>query len=215
VNDNGIGMHKDVQAKIFEPFFTTKKPGEGTGLGLAIVYGVVKQTGGWITTRSELGAGTTVDIYFPEAQKQNTVVESSSKTRTSHPSAASGTETILLVEDQEGIRELVAEFLEKKGYTVLVAADGRQALQMAEEHKHSIHLLLTDVVMPNLGGRELAQRLAPARPQMKVLFISGYPDHSTWSSELIDDFDSAAVLQKPFLLDTLVRKMRGLLDEGS
>jgi two-component system, cell cycle sensor histidine kinase and response regulator CckA len=216
VNDNGTGMHKDVQAKIFEPFFTTKKPGEGTGLGLAIVYGVVKQTGGWITTRSELGAGTTVDIYFPEAQKQN-AVESASRAEISHAPAAGearGNETILLVEDQEGIRELVCEFLQGKGYTVLVAADGYQALQIADECRGAIHLLLTDVVMPNLGGRELALRLAPARPQMKVMFMSGYPDHSTWSHGLVDDFQSAAVLQKPFLLDTLAGKVRGLLDDG-
>jgi two-component system, cell cycle sensor histidine kinase and response regulator CckA len=215
VNDTGKGMHKEVQAKIFEPFFTTKKPGEGTGLGLAIVYGVVKQTGGWITTRSELGAGTTVDIYFPEAQRQNAVTESASKANTTREPAANGTETILLVEDQEGIRELVSEFLQGKGYTVLIAADGHQALEMAAEHKDTIHLLLTDVAMPNIGGRELALRLTPSRPQMRVMFMSGYPDHSTWSSGLTDDFDSAAVLQKPFLLDTLARKVRGLLDDGS
>ncbi|MGA7632993.1 MAG: ATP-binding protein, partial [Terriglobales bacterium] len=214
VNDNGTGMGKEVQAKIFEPFFTTKKPGEGTGLGLAIVYGVVKQTGGWITTRSELGRGTGVDIYLPEGQKQNAVVERGSRVKTTRASAASGTETILLVEDQEEIRELAAEFLQNKGYTVLVAADGHQALQIADEHKQAIHLLLTDVVMPNLGGRELALQFAQSRPQMKVLFMSGYPDHSTWNDELGDDCDSTMVLQKPFLLDTLARKIRGLLDEA-
>jgi two-component system cell cycle sensor histidine kinase/response regulator CckA len=214
VNDNGTGMGKEVQAKIFEPFFSTKKPGEGTGLGLAIVYGVVKQTGGWITTRSELGRGTSVDIYLPEGQKQNAVVERGSRIKTTLSSAASGTETILLVEDQEEIRELAAEFLRNKGYTVLVAADGHQALQMADGHKRAIHLLLTDVVMPNVGGRELALQLAQSRPQMKVLFMSGYPDHSTWNSELGDGCDSTMVLQKPFLLDTLARKIRGLLDEA-
>jgi PAS domain S-box-containing protein len=214
VNDNGTGMGKEVQAKIFEPFFTTKKPGEGTGLGLAIVYGVVKQTGGWITTRSEVGRGTSVDIYLPEGQKQNAVVERGSRIKTTLSSAASGTETVLLVEDQEEIRELAAEFLRNKGYTVLVAADGHQALQMADEHKRAIHLLLTDVVMPNVGGRELALQLAQSRPQMKVLFMSGYPDHSPWNSELGDGCDSTMVLQKPFLLDTLARKIRGLLDEA-
>jgi two-component system cell cycle sensor histidine kinase/response regulator CckA len=214
VNDNGTGMGKEVQAKIFEPFFTTKKPGEGTGLGLAIVYGVVKQTGGWITTRSELGRGTSVDIYLPEGQKQNAVVERGSRVKTTRASAASGSETILLVEDQEEIRELAAEFLQNKGYTVLVAADGHQALQIADEHKQAIHLLLTDVVMPNLGGRDLALQFAQSRPQMKVLFMSGYPDHSTWNNELGDDCDSTMVLQKPFLLDTLARKIRGLLDEA-
>jgi DNA-binding NtrC family response regulator len=114
------------------------------------------------------------------------------------------------VEDQDGIRDLVGEFLQKSGYRVLSAADGNEALQMAEEQKGPIDLLLTDVVMPNLGGRELALRLTEPRPQMKVLFMSGYPDHGTWSSELVDD--SASVLQKPFALETLARKVRVLLD---
>jgi PAS domain S-box-containing protein len=212
VSDDGTGMRKDVQAKIFEPFFTTKKPGEGTGLGLAIVYGVVKQTGGWISTRSELGAGTTVDIYLPETQTR-VEAEDAFRIRVSGASAASGTETILLVEDQEGIRELAAEFLQNRGYTVLVAADGYQALQIADACKDAIHLLLTDVVMPNVGGRELAVRLAQARPQMKVMFMSGYPDRSAVEGGVGADFESIAVLQKPFLLDTLASKIRGLLDE--
>ena len=211
VSDTGVGMHSEVQARIFEPFFTTKKPGQGTGLGLAIVYGVVKQTGGWITARSEVGNGTTFDIYFPQAQLDEAAPEPVSKTKTSPASAARGTETVLLVEDQDGIRDLVREFLEKNGYSVLHAADGNEALQIADEYKHTIHLLLTDVVMPNMGGRELAHRLTQPRPQMKVLFMSGYPDHATWSSELVDN--SAAVLQKPFPLDTLARKIRTLLDD--
>jgi PAS domain S-box-containing protein len=219
VSDTGVGMRSEIQAHIFEPFFTTKKPGEGTGLGLAIVYGVIKQTGGWITANSELGKGTTFDIYFPQALDEEAKSASKSISRdepdckrgVSAASAARGTETILLVEDQDEIRDLVREFLQKNGYTVLHAADGTEALQMANEYKHPIHLLLTDVVMPNLGGRELAHRLTQPRPQMKVLFMSGYPDHATWSSELVDD--TAAVLQKPFPLDTLVRKIRSLFDE--
>ncbi len=211
VADTGIGMHGEIQARIFEPFFTTKKPGQGTGLGLAIVYGVVKQTGGWITARSEVGNGTTFDIYFPQAQMERGEPESASKTKASLAASAGGTETVLLVEDQDGIRELVCEFLRKNGYSVLHAADGNEALQIAGEHNQTIHLLLTDVVMPNMGGRELAHRLSQPRPQMKVLFMSGYPDHATWSSELVDN--SAAVLQKPFPLDTLARKIRTLLDE--
>ncbi len=220
VSDSGVGMHRDVQTKMFEPFFTTKKPGQGTGLGLAIVYGVVKQTGGWITARSQVGQGTVFDIYFPqvraEAQVQVEVAtmlaapEPLSKIKTP-AAAARGTETVLLVEDQDGIRDLVREFLEKKGYTVLHAGDGSEALQMTREYKNSIHLLLTDVVMPNVGGQELAKRLTQVRPHMKVLFMSGYPDHGTWSSELVDA--SAEVLQKPFPLDTLNRKIRSLLDE--
>ncbi len=213
VGDSGVGMHREVQAKIFEPFFTTKKPGKGTGLGLAIVYGVVKQTGGWITAHSELGRGTTFDIYFPQAGDVigDTKSEPVSKAKRLTASAACGTETILLVEDQDGIRDLVGEFLQNNGYSVLLAADGNEALQLADEHTDPIHLLLTDVVMPNLGGRELAERLTQSRAQMKVLFMSGYPDHATWSSELVND--SAAVLQKPFPLDTLARKIRSLLDD--
>ena len=219
VSDTGIGMCSEIQAHIFEPFFTTKKPGKGTGLGLAIVYGVVKQTGGWITVNSEPGNGATFDIYFPQVREEETKSQSRSnpnnepvsKIKTSPAPAARGNETILLVEDQDGIRDLVREFLQKKGYTVLHAVDGNEALQIADEYKHPIHLLLTDVVMPNLGGRELARRLNQPRPQMKVLFMSGYPDHATWSSELVDD--TAAVLQKPFPFDTLASKIRTLLDD--
>src|SRR5271155_185111 len=209
ISDTGVGMHSEVQARIFEPFFTTKNPGKGTGLGLAIVYGVVKQTGGWITARSEVGSGTSFEIYFPEAQVEEMQAETGSKTAASPAPAAGGTETVLVVEDQDGIRELVREFLEKNGYSVLHACDGNEALQVAKEHKHPIHLLLTDIVMPNMGGRELAHRLTTPRPDMKVLFMSGYPDHATSTSEVVDN--SAVVLQKPFPLDTLARKIRSLL----
>lgn len=210
VSDTGIGMSSDVKAKIFEPFFTTKEPGKGTGLGLAIVYGVVKQTGGWISANSEIGNGTAFDIYFPQVHVEDALEEPAFKSEISPAFAARGTETILLVEDQDGIRDLVREFLQKNSYTVLHAVDGNEALQIADKYKHPIHLLLTDVVMPNVGGRELAQRLTQPRPKMKVLFMSGYPDHASWSSELVDD--TAAVLQKPFSLDTLARKIRSLLD---
>ncbi|MGB8012356.1 MAG: ATP-binding protein [Terriglobales bacterium] len=210
VSDTGTGMHGDVKAKIFEPFFTTKKPGKGTGLGLAIVYGVVKQTGGWITARSEVGQGTTFDIYFPEVPAQGARVEPVARAKTRLAPAPGGTETILLVEDQGGIRDLIREFLQKSGYTVLQAVDGNEALRVADECKDPIHVLLTDVVMPNMGGQELARRLTESRPQMKLLFMSGYPDHATWS-EPIDD--TAAVLQKPFAFQTLAHKIRGLLDE--
>jgi CheY-like chemotaxis protein len=213
VSDNGTGMRSEIQAHIFEPFFTTKKPGQGTGLGLAIVYGVVRQSGGWITVSSETGQGTTLDIYFPQvqAQPERSVTELIAKPKVSPVSTVSGTETILLVEDQDGIRDLVREFLQKLGYKVLNAADGNEALQIADEHKHQIDLLLTDVVMPNIGGRELADRLTQQRPQIRLLFMSGYPDHATWDSEFLDE--TTAVLQKPFALDTLARKIRALLDE--
>ena len=211
VSDTGIGMHSDVQARIFEPFFTTKKPGQGTGLGLSIVYGVVKQSGGWITARSEVASGATFDVYFPQMPVEDFEAEPTSKTQASPSASARGTETVLVVEDQDGIREIIREFLQRNGYFILHAADGNEALQVADDYKHPIHLLLTDVVMPNVGGRELAHRLTKSRPQVKVLFMSGYPDHATWTSELVDT--SAAVLLKPFPLDTLARKIRTLLDE--
>ncbi|HLX83297.1 MAG TPA: ATP-binding protein [Terriglobales bacterium] len=211
VSDTGLGMRHEIQARMFEPFFTTKKPGQGTGLGLAIVYGVVKQTGGWITSRSEPGKGTSFDLYFPQVQAATGEAVAESAARKVSASAISGTETILLVEDQEGIRELAREYLRQKGYTVLDAADGNEGLQVAAEYKNPIHLLLTDVVMPNVGGQELAKRLAQERGQIKVLFMSGYPDHATWDADLPDD--TAAVLQKPFTLESLARKIRALLDE--
>jgi nitrogen-specific signal transduction histidine kinase len=210
VSDTGVGMDSQTQARIFEPFFTTKEPGKGTGLGLATVYGVVKQMGGAIWVRSEPGQGTSFDIYLPqvEATEESVAPEARSVLVT----VPSGTETVLLVEDQDGIRDLVREFLQRKGYEVLHATDGDQALRIAGQHRDPIHLLVTDIVMPNVGGRELARRLTQARPNMKVLFMSGYPDHATLSSEL--GGEHAAVLQKPFMLDTLARKVRGLLDEG-
>jgi len=210
VSDTGVGMDSQTQARIFEPFFTTKEPGKGTGLGLATVYGVVKQMGGAIWVRSEPGQGTSFDIYLPQVEAA--VERPAPETRTALEAAPSGTETVLLVEDQDGIRVLVREFLQRKGYEVLQANDGDHALRIADEHKNPIHLLVTDIVMPNVGGRELARRLTQARPNMKVLFMSGYPDHASVSGEI--GGEHAAVLQKPFMLDTLARKVRGLLDEG-
>ena len=210
VSDTGAGMTRDVQAHIFEPFFTTKQPGRGTGLGLSIVYGVVKQTGGWITVRSAVDKGTTFDIYFPLLPVKEAPREVSTRVALKPAPTLGGKETILLVEDQDGIRDLVREYLEKNGYTVLHAANGIEALKIANAHEGAIQLLLSDVIMPNLGGVELAQRLSRPRPEMKVLFMSGYPDHATSNGEAFDD--SVEVLQKPFLLDTLARKLRTLLD---
>jgi CheY-like chemotaxis protein len=210
VSDTGAGMTRDVQAHIFEPFFTTKQPGKGTGLGLSIVYGVVKQTGGWITVRSALERGTTFDIYFPLLPAKEAPMAPSSKAAVKSAPTLGGNETILLVEDQDGIRDLVREYLEKNGYTVLHAANGSEALKIASAYEGAIQLLLSDVIMPNVGGVELAHRLSRPRPDMKVLFMSGYPDHATSNGEIFDE--SAEVLQKPFLLDTLARKLRILLD---
>jgi PAS domain S-box-containing protein len=208
VRDTGVGMDTDTQSRIFEPFFTTKEPGKGTGLGLATVYGVVKQMGGAIWVESKLGIGTTFEIYFPR-------VEDGEKARSPERGSLAGTptgdETVLLVEDQEGIRDLVREFLSRKGYKVLQAMDGNDALKIAAANPGKIHLLVTDVVMPNIGGRELARRITQSWPGIKVLFMSGYPEHVTLSGET--HVEGAAVLQKPFPLDALARKVRSLLDE--
>jgi two-component system cell cycle sensor histidine kinase/response regulator CckA len=221
VSDIGSGMDSETQAHMFEPFFTTKAPGKGTGLGLATVYGVVKQSDGWIWVDSEPGRGTTFKIHLPRVEESR-VEESeteefpaqqqlASKTAPTLASAPKGTETVLVVEDQDGIRDIVRESLRRNGYTVLIAVDGNEALQMASTYTDPIHLLITDLVMPNIGGRELAQRLTPLRPQMKVLFMSGYSEHAALNIE--DTDQSATVLQKPFSLDALVRNVRRVLDE--
>ena len=212
VSDTGTGMEAEVQEHIFEPFFTTKQPGKGTGLGLAIVYGVVKQTGGWVAVRSQPEEGTTFEIYIPRADKSLEDTVPKQKGPIAHESSypSRGTETILLVEDQEGIREVVQEFLKRRGYSVLCAADGDEALQIAGDHAQPIHLLLTDVVMPNMGGAELVHQLTRTRPHTKVLFISGNPDQASLSEHL---GATAAVLQKPFPLDSLLEKVRSVLDQ--
>jgi PAS domain S-box-containing protein len=215
VSDTGSGMDTQTQARIFEPFFTTKAPGKGTGLGLATVYGVVKQSDGWIWVDSAPGRGTTFKIHLPRVEEGEKPESSAStvplaKAVPSLATAPKGTETVLVVEDQDGIRDIVRESLRRNGYQVLIAVDGEQALQIASTFADPIHLLITDLVMPNIGGRELAQRLAPMRPKMKVLFMSGYSEHAAAD----DDLDaSATVLQKPFSLDALARNVRRVLDE--
>jgi two-component system cell cycle sensor histidine kinase/response regulator CckA len=212
VSDTGVGMDNETQAHMFEPFFTTKEPGKGTGLGLPIVYGVVKQTGGWTHVESKPGQGTTFEIYLPCAEETETKGPASVPGLQGGLAAApKGTETILLVEDESGIRELAGEFLRRQGYTVLHAMDGNEALRIAGDHKDLIHLLVTDMAMPNLGGKELASRLRQLRPQIQVLFMSGYPDHPTSADG--DVGAPATLLQKPFSLDTLAHKVRTLLDQ--
>jgi PAS domain S-box-containing protein len=209
VIDNGLGMDSETQAHMFEPFFTTKEPGRGTGLGLAIVYGVVKQMGGWIHVDSKPEHGTRFEIYLPRAEeaKAPAPVEKILDLAT----VPKGTETILLVEDEVGIRELASDFLQGRGYMVLSAMDGNEALRIAEGHEDLIHLLVTDIVMPNVGGKELAQRLRQVRPQIKVLLMSGYPEHPALADA--DIGAQTTVLQKPFSLDMLAHKVRGLLDQ--
>jgi two-component system cell cycle sensor histidine kinase/response regulator CckA len=205
VSDTGLGMEAETQTHIFEPFFTTKELGKGTGLGLATVYGAVKQNGGWIWVYSEPGRGTTFKIYLPQVEQ---VVDAPDQGRVDGP-PLHGSETILLVEDQDAIRDVAREFLKSSGYTILEARDGIEALQVAQEHHGDIDLLLTDVVMPRMGGPELAIRLANLRPQMKAIYMSGYTEFAKDNRKLAES--EKAILQKPFALVTLARKVREVL----
>jgi PAS domain S-box-containing protein len=206
VTDTGCGMDAQTQSRIFEPFFTTKEAGKGTGLGLATVYGVVKQSGGYIWVYSEISHGTTFKVYLPKvvAQTEKPTMERAL------PGPAPGTETILFVEDEEGVRELVRDYLTGSGYRVLDAPDGIQALEIAAAHRGPIQLLITDVVMPRVSGRELATRLTADRPDLKVLYISGYTDDSIFRHGVLEG--GMAFLQKPFTLKAIARKIREVLD---
>ena len=204
VSDTGIGMDAETQARIFEPFFTTKEVGKGTGLGLSTVYGVVKQSGGYIWVYSELGQGTAFKVYLPCIRE---AVRVEKPTITSIGSLR-GTETILLVEDQEALRELTRSLLADRGYAVLEAECPDKAVDIARQHSGPIHLLLTDMVMPGMNGRALAERLAPIRPEMRVVYMSGYTRFT--HPELLD-FE-APLLTKPFTRDALAAKVREVLD---
>ncbi len=207
VTDTGCGMSEQVKARIFEPFFTTKEMGKGTGLGLAIVYGIVKQSGGHIEVESQLEHGTTFQVYFPRAEA---VPERESRAEVP-PQAACITETVLLVEDDESVRGMVRKLLSHSGYCLLEASSGMEALRVSEQHPGPIHLLLTDVVMPQMSGRVLAERLAPLRPEMKVLYLSGYTDDAVVRHGVLEA--GAPFLQKPFTLESLMRKVRAVLDQ--
>jgi PAS domain S-box-containing protein len=206
VADTGCGMDAATRARLFDPFFTTKVGGKGTGLGLSIVYGVVTQSGGYIDVDSVLGRGTRFTIYLPQVEKA--VVSQ----RSSAPSSMllQGSETVLLVEDETEVRAAVLESLEMRGYTVLKARHGREALQICRRHEGPIHLLLTDVMMPQMTGPELAQHLAPLRPAMKVLYMSGYTSDALAQRQVVDP--GTPFLQKPFTPDALARKVREVLD---
>ncbi len=205
VSDTGHGMDPETQIHIFEPFFTTKEQGKGTGLGLATVYGIVKQSGGFIWVYSEPGLGTAFKIYLPRVDEP---VESAEPTKNADE-AVHGTETILFAEDEDDLRELVGQFLRKNGYTVLEAKNGIEALQVAEHHDGQIHLLMTDVVMPKMGGWKLAERLITLRPALRVVYLSGYSEYSA-----APDNSSkwrASFVQKPFAMDALARKIHEVL----
>jgi PAS domain S-box-containing protein len=205
ITDTGHGMDKDTQSRIFEPFFTTKEKGKGTGLGLSTAYGIIKQSGGYIFARSEVGRGTTFSIYLPQVDD---AAEPLGMERAAQ-SAAGGTETVLLVEDEESVRQLVRETLEAKGYKVLEAEHGEAALEMAAHHDGAIDMLITDVVMPGMSGRELAKQLCASDPEIKVLFLSGYTEDTIVHQGVLEP--GTAFLQKPFTLQILSRKVREIL----
>jgi PAS domain S-box-containing protein len=209
VSDTGRGMDAETQRRIFEPFFTTKAVGRGTGLGLSTTYGIVKQSGGHISVESEPGRGAKIKIYLPAVEEVAEAMQPAGPAE----GARAGTETILLAEDEPALRRMVRQALSQRGYTVLEAADGEAALQVSEHHQGVIHLLLTDVVMPRLGGPELAERLMQRRPEMKVLYISGYASTVIAGQSLPDA--RADFLQKPFATDDLVQKVGKLLGTPS
>jgi PAS domain S-box-containing protein len=208
VSDTGTGMDEETRERIFEPFFTTKEQGKGTGLGLSTVYGIVKQSGGYIEVSSEVGRGTTFRVYFPRAgegaQEYRRGAEPEEVLR--------GAETILLTEDEEMVRRLAREVLEIYGYRVLEAANGGAAFLICERHEGPIHLLVTDVVMPEMSGPELAERLARLRPDMRVLYMSGYTDTAILTQGVLEE--GADFIHKPFTPGDLARKVREVLDRS-
>jgi CheY-like chemotaxis protein len=203
ISDSGCGMDAATQDRIFEPFYTTKELGKGTGLGLATVYGIVKQSGGYIWVYSEAGLGTTFKIYLPVLESP---VRVGSEPIVGSSEVASGYETVLLVEDEEGLRGMVGSVLKSHGYKVLEARHPMEALQLSEDYKDEIHLLLTDVVMPQCNGSRLAELLQPERPEMKVIYMSGYTNDAIVRNGVLND--EVHFLQKPFSPGALVKKIR-------
>jgi len=207
VSDTGVGMSKETLSHLFEPFFTTKEMGKGTGLGLSTVYGIVRQSDGHIWVYSELGQGTTFKIYLPRIEE---IVESGKRVPVSAKSMQ-GQETVLLVEDEDIVRDLACRVLSENGYTVLEAHDGREALLICEKYGGPIHLLVTDVVMPGgMSGRQVAERLRTLRPDVKVLYMSGYTDDTIVHHDVLEP--GMAFLQKPFMPDILLHKVREVID---
>jgi CheY-like chemotaxis protein len=205
VSDTGIGMDKETQGRIFEPFFTTKGPGKGTGLGLSTVFGIVRQSGGSIWVYSEAGRGTTFKLYFPTTEASDVALVAQPQ-----PTTPTGSETILVVEDQDDVRQIAKQILRRYGSHVIEARNAGEALLSCENDPRTIQLLLTDVVMPQMSGRQLAERLAKIRPDMRVLFMSGYTESAVLHHGILDS--GIAYLQKPLVPDDLARRVREVLD---
>lgn len=208
ISDTGTGMSAEVKAHLFEPFFTTKPPGKGTGLGLATCFGIVKQNNGHISVQSELDKGTTFKICFPRV---SSALEPS-RVRIPPAEVAGGGETLLFVEDERMVRELAAATLRMKGYTVVEAENGEEGLRMARQHHGKIDLVLTDVVMPVMGGKEMADALRACHPDLKIIFSSGYAEDALGHHDVLQR--GTAFLQKPYMTATLTRKVREVLDDG-
>jgi signal transduction histidine kinase len=206
--DTGVGMDEATQKHMFEPFFSTKNPGRGTGLGLATAYGIIRQSGGAIQILSQLGKGTTARIYLPPCQVKAPVLD-----KAVTAGAVGGVETILLVEDETRVRKLIVDVLTAKGYQVLEATRGEEAIRLSTTHKGEIDLMVVDVVMPEISGPELVRQIVPHRPGTNVLYISGYTDEAIVHHGVPES--GAAFLQKPFLPDALARKVREVLDSRS
>lgn len=209
VKDSGVGMDRETQARIFEPFFTTKERGKGTGLGLPTVYGIVKQAGGDIVVESEPGQGTEFRLYFPRVQQQ---AEGEEPVVNMRSQSFLGTETILVVEDEESLRHLARRILQSRGYTVLEAANGKDAISVMARHGQQVDLVLSDVVMPIMGGRELVERLLPIYPMLRVLFMTGYTEDTLLKHRIAEL--GITVLEKPFTPESLAKSVRIALDRG-
>jgi CheY-like chemotaxis protein len=207
ISDTGVGMDAETQSRIFEPFFSTKGP-KGTGLGLSMVYGIIKQSGGYIWAQSEPGKGTTFKVYLPRVSETGELAVM--KPTVAAKEVQQGRETVLLVEDEVTVLRLAREYLELQGYTVIDAGDPATAILISNAHAGPIHLLLTDVVMPGMTGRELANHLSPRRPEMRVLYMSGYTENAIGRNGTLDE--GITLLQKPFTLLTLKAKVREVLD---
>jgi CheY-like chemotaxis protein len=206
VSDTGIGMDAEVRARLFEPFFTTKERGKGTGLGLATVYGIVNQSAGHVMVESVPGEGTTFQIYLPVAS----ATHEADDLQIAESVSVRGVETVLLIEDEAAVREIAHRILKRKGYVVLLASSGEDALAVSAAFESTIHLVISDAVMPGMCGAEVVRRLQEERPELKALFMSGYTDDEILRRGIVSS--TAAFIQKPFTLEDFTRATRAALD---